>query len=199
MRQASRIDPKGAALMRSLLTALRCAFVISILAAGASVSAWAQAGFDRPGGDYTRFVVPSGDPAVCAARCEREGRCRAWAFSYPGTGGGTTRDVLAQERGEAGGREPVLRVRHQGRGPGGEEKRPGGNVDRPHRRRLPLTSNCRPIRPANPARKPARERTAAGPGPTCGPAIGNSGSRCFLKDKITPPRRKPCCMSGVVR
>ena len=75
---------------QSLLAALRRAFVISILTAGASVSAWAQAGFDRPGGDYTRFVVPSGDPAVCAARCEREGRCRAWAFSYPGTGGGTT-------------------------------------------------------------------------------------------------------------
>ena len=25
------------------------------------------------------------------------------------------------------------------------------------------------------------------------------GARCFLKDKITRPRRKPCCISGVVR
>ena len=24
-----------------------------------------------------------GDPAQCALRCERDGRCRAWAFSYP--------------------------------------------------------------------------------------------------------------------
>ena len=24
-------------------------------------------------------------------------------------------------------------------------------------------------------------------------------ARCYLKDKITQPRRKPCCMSGVVR
>src|SRR5262249_49842154 len=24
-------------------------------------------------------------------------------------------------------------------------------------------------------------------------------ARCYLKDKITPPRRKPCCMSGVIR
>ena len=31
------------------------------------------------------FPVRSGDPAACAARCEREGRCRAWSFSYPGT------------------------------------------------------------------------------------------------------------------
>ena len=45
----------------------------------------AQTGFDRPGGDYSRFTVQSGDPAVCSARCERDGRCRAWTFSYPGT------------------------------------------------------------------------------------------------------------------
>ena len=45
----------------------------------------AQTGFDRPGGDYFNFNVSSGDPAACAARCEREGRCRAWSFSYPRT------------------------------------------------------------------------------------------------------------------
>jgi hypothetical protein len=49
--------------------------------------ALAQTGFDRPGGDYTNFQVRSGDPAACAARCEREGRCRAWSFSYPLTAG----------------------------------------------------------------------------------------------------------------
>ena len=48
-----------------------------------SPQAMAQTGFDRPGGDYTSFPVRSGDPAACAARCEREGRCRAWSFSYP--------------------------------------------------------------------------------------------------------------------
>ena len=26
-----------------------------------------------------------------------------------------------------------------------------------------------------------------------------AAARCYLKDKITRPRRKPCCMSGVVR
>ena len=33
---------------------------------------------------YSASLV-AGDPAACAARCEREGRCRAWSFSYPGT------------------------------------------------------------------------------------------------------------------
>src|SRR5215217_3037309 len=46
----------------------------------------AQSGFDRPGGDYANFWVRSGDPVQCAARCERDGKCRAWSFSYPGRG-----------------------------------------------------------------------------------------------------------------
>ena len=29
--------------------------------------------------------------------------------------------------------------------------------------------------------------------------LGPGISRCYLKDKVTKPRRKPCCMSGVVR
>jgi hypothetical protein len=29
--------------------------------------------------------------------------------------------------------------------------------------------------------------------------LGPGVSRCYLKDRITKPRRKPCCMSGVVR
>src|SRR4051812_14297411 len=90
MRNAFRVARKMTALMQSLIGALRCMAVAVILIVGCTATAWAQAAFDRPGGDYARFVVPSGDPAVCAARCEREGRCRAWAFSYPGTGGGTT-------------------------------------------------------------------------------------------------------------
>src|SRR5262249_34574293 len=40
---------------------------------------------DRAGGDYASFPMRSGDPAQCATRCERDPRCRAWAFSYPVT------------------------------------------------------------------------------------------------------------------
>jgi hypothetical protein len=31
------------------------------------------------------------------------------------------------------------------------------------------------------------------------PGYGSAAARCFLKDKITRPRKKPCCISGVVR
>ena len=51
----------------------------------ASTPAAAQVGFDRWGGDYRSFSMRSGDPAQCAAACERDARCRAWAFSYPAT------------------------------------------------------------------------------------------------------------------
>src|SRR5713101_3170352 len=43
----------------------------------------AQVGFDRHGGDYANFPVRSGDPTICAARCDRDARCRAWSFNYP--------------------------------------------------------------------------------------------------------------------
>ena len=52
--------------------------------------AWAQVGFDRPGGDYFNFPVRSGDPNICSLRCEREARCRAWAFGYPTGEGAAT-------------------------------------------------------------------------------------------------------------
>src|SRR3954451_21879553 len=62
----------------------RCAvlLVFFLVVPGA---AWAQVGYDRPGGDYANAPVRSGDPAVCSTRCERDGRCRAWSFSYPTT------------------------------------------------------------------------------------------------------------------
>ena len=31
------------------------------------------------------------------------------------------------------------------------------------------------------------------------PGYLGPSARCYLKDRITPPRRKPCCISGVVR
>src|SRR5262245_49231047 len=52
-----------------------------------TASAAAQAGFDRPGGDYVSVAEASGDPDACAARCDREPRCRAWSFVYPGPTG----------------------------------------------------------------------------------------------------------------
>ena len=51
--------------------------------------AQAQTNFDRPGGDYQSSPVPSGDPADCALVCERDRRCRAWSFNYPGDTAGS--------------------------------------------------------------------------------------------------------------
>ena len=31
------------------------------------------------------------------------------------------------------------------------------------------------------------------------PGYGGLAARCFLKDKVTAPRPRPCCISGVVR
>ena len=31
------------------------------------------------------------------------------------------------------------------------------------------------------------------------PGYLGASARCFLKEKLTAPRRKPCCLSGVVR
>jgi hypothetical protein len=31
------------------------------------------------------------------------------------------------------------------------------------------------------------------------PGYTGAAARCYLKDRITRPRRKPCCISGVVR
>src|SRR3982074_1947635 len=56
---------------------------VRIAVAVLGAPARAQVNFDRPGGDYASFPMRSGDPVQCAARCERDSRCRAWAFSYP--------------------------------------------------------------------------------------------------------------------
>src|SRR5262249_25434797 len=69
--------------MRHVARRLICALIVAL--AAANTPAWAQVGYDRPGGDYQSTPLRSGDPATCAARCERDARCRAWAFSYPMT------------------------------------------------------------------------------------------------------------------
>src|SRR5262249_12196917 len=64
---------------------LELGFGLLIALAVSGATARAQVGFDRAGGDYASFPMRSGDPAQCATRCERDPRCRAWAFSYPVT------------------------------------------------------------------------------------------------------------------
>ncbi len=160
-------------------------------------SARAQIGFDRPGGDYSNFPVRSGDPAVCSARCDRDGRCRAWSFSYPGTATAAATCWLKKEV-----TPPILSTCCVSGVRGGAllEPRTGPvehAIDRiggdyrhfdvlPDPRGQVCATACQ-------ADNRCRAWTYLRPG------YGTATARCYLKDKIKPPRRKPCCLSGVVR
>jgi hypothetical protein len=185
--------------MRRFLTFTFWTFM-ALLAAAAPAAG--QAGFDRPGGDYTSVVERSGDPAACAARCDREGRCRAWSFVYPGTSGQNavcwlksqvTRRVensccVSGIKG-AGVQEPR-------RGRDGTIEfgidRFGGDYRNFEAQPDPTGAACKA---ACEAENRCRAWTYVRPG-YLGPG---ASARCFLKDRLRPPRRKPCCVSGVVR
>ena len=110
-----------------------------------------------------------------------------------------SRDLLAEEPGEAAGREPLLRVRRQGRGSGRDAPGPGRERDRPHRRRLSQLRDPGQSRTSRPASRPAKARTAAAPGPSRGPATAGRRRAAISRTRSRAPRRRPCCMSGVVR
>jgi PAN domain-containing protein len=181
------------------------AFVLrlAVLIAGAAgivaavVPAAAQSGYDRPGGDYASAAVTSGDPSVCAARCERDRGCRAWSFSYPPTSGGPAMCWLKHEM--------VPRVKASCcvsgvRGAGVIEPRLGEleySIDR-------VGGDYRSFETAPDARGKAcaeachndahcRAWTYRRPG------YGTATAHCYLKDAVKPPRPRPCCISGVVR
>ena len=180
--------------MRRLVSLLG-ALVLAIAALQAS--AQAQTGFDRRGGDYSNFQIKSGDPALCAARCEREARCRAWSFSYPRTANALATCWLKNQ--------VPPRVEDKCcvsgvRGAGVIEPRSAAiefSIDR-------VGGDYRyfdmPPDPSGVACKTAcddddkcRAWTYVRPG------YISAGARCYLKEKVTRPRAKPCCISGVVR
>jgi hypothetical protein len=157
----------------------------------------AQVGFDRRGNDYTTFTIRNGDPAVCAARCEHDARCRAWSFSFP-----RTTDVAAACR--LKNRVPeraednccVSGVR----GAGVVEPRNGAietSIDRAggDYRGFGLKSGegDEVCKTACTDDNKCRAWTYARPG-----YVGKE-AHCFLKKEIKPPRRKPGFISGVVR
>lgn len=172
---------------------------IGILAAMglAAMPAHGQAGFDRPGGDYANFRVPGADPAVCAARCDREDRCKAWSFSYPATARSSATCWLKSD--------VTPRVENNCcvsgvRGAGVIEPRNdkiefsidrfGGDYRSFDTARDPSGAACAAACEAD---NRCRAWTYIRPG-----YIGGS-ARCYLKERVTRPRRKPCCISGVVR
>ena len=162
-----------------------------------TVPARAQLGYDRSGGDYTSFSIRNGDPNVCAARCEGDRRCRAWSFSYP-----RTVNLLATCWLKNAVPQPsedkccVSGVRGSGviaprNGPlefaidrfGGDYR----HFD------TPPDASGKACQAACEGERRCRAWTYVRPG------YISAAARCYLKSRITKPRRKPCCVSGVVR
>jgi hypothetical protein len=157
----------------------------------------AQVGYDRPGGDYTSFAVRPADPAACAARCERDGRCRAWNFRYPSRESPVAWCWLKSQvparvedkccvsgvRG-AGVIEPRRGVVEY------SIDRVGGDYRNFEIAADPTGLSCKAACEAD---NRCRAWTYQRPG-YFGPS-----ARCFLKNQVKPPRRRPYAISGVVR
>ncbi len=155
------------------MRALRVAFAVVVAAAAGGIApAVAQSGYDRPGGDFSSASIPNGDPAVCATRCERDKNCRAWSFSYPSASGSPAMCFL--KRGEV---EYSI-------------DRSGGDYRAFETPPDPKGQACDE---ACHGEQRCRAWTYRRPG------YGAAAARCFLKETIKPPRRRPCCISGVVR
>jgi len=171
--------------------------VLVLIVVAAAGPACAQSGYDRRGGDYLSFQIRNGDPAVCAARCERDARCRAWAFSYPRTDYALATCWL---KNRVPPRQADKCCISGVRGAGVIEPRKGAAefaIDRyggdyRNFETAPDTSGAA-CRAACEDDIRCRAWTYVRPG-----YLGPS-ARCYLKDRITRPRHRPCCISGVVR
>jgi hypothetical protein len=157
----------------------------------------AQVATDRPGNDYASVIIRSGDPIACAARCERDSRCRAWSFSYPRTERLAATCWLKNRvpravrdnccvSGIRGARMIEPRI-----GPTEFSiDRAGGDYRSFDTHPDPQGAVCAAACKAD---KHCRAWTYSRPG------YSGPSARCFLKDRVRPPRRKPCCISGVLR
>jgi hypothetical protein len=174
--------------------------VLLAVIAGGVTPALPQVGYDRPGGDYASASVLGGDPAACAARCERDKNCKSWSFSYPGSGTPANAQAMCYLK-----RDVVAPVASDCcvsgvRGAGVIEPQTGAteySIDR-------YGGDYRSFEtPADPAGKACADACQAEN--KCRawtyrrPGYGAPTARCYLKETIKPPRRRPCCISGVVR
>jgi hypothetical protein len=179
----------------------RIAFIICAIVAASGVPARAQVNFDRPGGDYANVVVrpPVPDPAACATRCERDGRCQAWAFRYPTS---ENPNGICWLKSEVPPRVDDTCCVSGVRGTGVIEPR-GGSVEYSTDRyggdyrnfELPPSPNGADCMAACEADSKCRAWTYQRPG-----YFGQTlAARCYLKSQIKPPRRRAYGISGVVR
>lgn len=170
--------------------------VLLAVIVGGVLPALPQVGYDRPGGDYASVPIPSGDPAVCAARCERDRTCKSWSFSYPAAGTPATCYLKREVVPPVASTCCVSGVR----GAGVIEPQTNGveySIDRyggDYRSfETPADPTGKACAAACQADNKCRAWTYRRPG------YGTATARCYLKETIKPPRRRPCCISGVVR
>lgn len=180
-------------LLDMLLRLAACSIAFAVLWA---VPVSAQVHYDRPGGDYASAPVRSGDPIACANRCERDSRCRAWGFSYPEPGGPAVCWLKNQVPARVESVDSVSGVR----GAGVIEPKKGAveySIDRnggDYRNfELPSDPTGNACKAACEAESRCRAWTYLRPG------YGGAAAHCYLKEQVKPPRRRPCCISGVVR
>ena len=157
----------------------------------------AQTAFDRPGGDYFKVSVASGDPEDCAMLCERDRRFRAWTFSYPSIAGGS---ALCWLKNTVPPRVPESCCISGVRGAGVVEPHSNGmetSIDRPggdlRSVELKASDGGDACKAACVAENKCRAWTYVRPG------YAGREARCILKKEIKPPRRKVGFISGVVR
>ena len=168
-----------------------------LLLVSTSMPASAQVSFDRPGGDYSSNPSRSADPAQCAARCERDSRCRAWAFSYPMT---ENANALCWLKSRVTPRVAASCCVSGVRGAGIIDlnfgpiefaiDRAGGDY---RQFELPQDPTGKSCQAACEGEEACRAWTYVRPGYLGAVAL------CYLKNRITRPERRPCCVSGVVR
>jgi hypothetical protein len=143
---------------------------------------------DRPGSDYRSFDMPSPDPQMCRAQCDRESQCVAWTYVKPGIQGPAARGWLKHSEAPAraercchsGTRAPVAGIERGVDRPGADYRSFDLQVNDP----LACKAQCD-------SEGPCRAWTYVRPG-VQGPA-----PRCWLKTSAPAPRPDGCCVSGL--
>ena len=179
--------------MRGLL--LAC--LIALLLAAALSPALAQTGFDRPGGDYSNFAVT---PAI-----RRPARRAASARGAAAPGASPIRarrrpSAMCWLKNRVTKRVEDSCCVSGVKGAGVPERNTGPiefSIDRTggdyRNMEVKTDATGAVCAQACEAEQRCRAWTYVRPG-----YLGAS-ARCFLKERLTAPRRKPCCVSGVVR
>ena len=177
---------------------LGLSFGLLIALAVLGAPARAQVGFDRPGGDYASFPH--------ALRRSRPMRRPLRARSaLPRLGLLLSRDrkrqrrLLAQVPGHAAGRSDLLRVRRAR-----DRRHRAAQRDRSSSASIASaattgSSRFRPIPNGKSCQLACEGEEGCRAWTYVRPGYVGTSAVCYLKNHITRPVRKPCCISGVVR